>query len=1250
MKQRHKKMRLIARMMAFLLLLTGVFPYMTAVAKAEDTPIKRTTTYADVTIGELTVTDNALNFVMSAATDTALSDMMKEDAEPKIVGYYINGQLFPNRPAGQPRDDLFLVEKEIRTQRSEAKQAFLADKPNVCGLIFSDGTVLQNIAETEQPSNITDEQIRGLLTPEAPADEVPLFELKNAVLQDGYGYSEFLLEFTADDIYFNPDFEKFKAAIDSYKINGVEFKPTDEKPYFELDFDGLLADDLDLIEAVNKKQPPEVIITLKDGRETALNKEIVEEVETVPLTDDLADGEYTIGFRALRADGKPGSSMLEGFFDRNIHLTVENGKYKIEMLNLFFADGLYDFRIKTADGFPESQKMDFGEPNKDGKYTQAIFTLPIDDVQNNHEGRVLVGYMGSSPADKGKIESYTPLTIQFKGDAVVGWQGYYNPKQMERKRQQSADVLRRRLIQSGVDKNNDTIITPDELASFEGIIDISGTNATERIYNIDLLKDMGPGVKALRAAGNKIEALPEGLLDNATGITEIDLRGNEIPEIPEHFFDKATALVDLQLSANPLGRLPKDMLTNNGALKRLTLTDTKLSEIPEGFLNAQSQLEKLHLSDNKFVNMPDSLFAATPALKWLYIDNNQLIKLPTSTKDLKQLERLYASFNHLETLPEGMENLTALTEVVLSENNLKEIPTAIFTALAKNTSDDVRTSIKIDRNNLTAIPAEEIIAAGGIKRMDAALNYLPAELPYTEEQYKALGIFPTSQAGYFPQKTEVALDIKAENGEITVNRDLDILSTTFWWIGGDLKSLGGEGVSQSRIAFDAYAAKKMTNGIADYMRERKGYTWRIETKVERLTPDGGSVPVAFTEDTETEDAKTFTATDNRMQVGDVYEVTKTMIRQHGTGGEYEPMFSVKARTTALTAATGEKNVQPVEGKLMKADGSETESMAAKALVNPIQRVETVGEDMVEYEVSFQGIELFNLTGHLIKLYQYDDNNVMTEVPILKMKGGFPETFLLKAAPDKTRLKLRVRVDAMEEIASNNENYTPGDGEQDVYLDLRLRPEEDAYTATDANNGATVTVKTADMVNPGVAHPDEWVFHCTPVTDADTVKRIASKPELANKEVLLYEMQLLHNGEPVAFKKANVQVPLANTFANRKADLYYIDDAEALQKLYEVQIGADGKAALDVEHFSLYALVLDKTVQPEEPPKPEEPVQPEDPGKPENPTKPIDSDNNNNVTNQGAKGKMPNTAAAGMQLLGLGFCLAIIPLTLKSRRR
>ena len=88
---------------------------------------------------------------------------------------------------------------------------------------------------------------------------------------------------------------------------------------------------------------------VKEEVDTELPQEEAKELEGLKKIDiaDLEkapDGKYTIGFEAKYADGRKGTSMLQGFFDRNVEVEKRGNKLTARFLNLFFADGLLDFK------------------------------------------------------------------------------------------------------------------------------------------------------------------------------------------------------------------------------------------------------------------------------------------------------------------------------------------------------------------------------------------------------------------------------------------------------------------------------------------------------------------------------------------------------------------------------------------------------------------------------------------------------------------------------------------------------------------------------------------------------------------------------------------------------------------------------------------------------------------------------------------------------------------------------------------
>ena len=215
--------------------------------------------------------------------------------------------------------------------------------------------------------------------------------------------------------------------------------------------------------------------------------------KTYSLTDKLEDGEYTLGFNALYADGRQGTSMLEGFFDKNVKLVVKDGKMSITMLNTLFAHGLYDFAIQNKGNWASGVKENFGEKNSAGQYDKALFTLPVEDLDQIHLGGVIVSYMGSLESDKGNFDKYTNVKLKFKPEIKKGWNGFELIEKDNKARKQSESLLQKKLIANGVDTNKDGVVTEDELKNFTGDInlgsfEIDGKVDKGAIYNLDLLK------------------------------------------------------------------------------------------------------------------------------------------------------------------------------------------------------------------------------------------------------------------------------------------------------------------------------------------------------------------------------------------------------------------------------------------------------------------------------------------------------------------------------------------------------------------------------------------------------------------------------------------------------------------------------------------------------------------------------------------------------------------------------------------
>ena len=604
--------------------------------------------------------------------------------------------------------------------------------------------------------------------------------------------------------------------------------------------------------------------------------------KTYSLTDKLEDGEYTLGFNALYADGRQGTSMLEGFFDKNVKLVVKDGKMSITMLNTLFAHGLYDFAIQNKGKWESGVKENFGEKNSAGQYDRALFTLPVEDLDQVHLGGVIVSYMGSLESDKGNFDKYTTVKLKFKPEIRKGWNGFELVEKNNEERKKSDDLLQKKLIANGVDTNKDGKVTEDELKNFTGDINIGSLEIDGKvdkgaIYNLDLLKHMGPGVKSFSSDSNNFGELPEDLFKNAVNIERINLGGNGVTKLPENLFANNKKLKTVNLSSNNLGNIPENLFANNPELDSVEFSQSWLSTLPANVFANNKKLKTVSLSNNKIVSLPNDLFKNNTGLTFLSVTDNELTKLPDSIANLSSLTQLYAANNKLTSLPENGVNLTKLNTLALNNNHISSLSDELWKTLAKN-----KATVRLVNNQISNIPLELIKANGSLHILDIANNNLPATLPYNESDTKLLGISPTVTQGYYPQKQAIELNVVAKDNKITIqpkDEKLTILNLLHWYRGRS-EFYGGEGILQGLDKYKEFLSKQ-TKPMAELLKsDDYGRNWYIVTKVERIR--GNEVKELSSTSVSNEDDRKLEITDNDMKAGDKYRITKTLFEKNAT--------------------------------------------------------------------------------------------------------------------------------------------------------------------------------------------------------------------------------------------------------------------------------------------------------------------------------------------------------------------------------
>lgn len=784
---------------------------------------------------------------------------------------------------------------------------------------------------------------------------------------------------------------------------------------------------------------------VKEEEDVELPQEEAKELEGLKKIDiaDLEkspDGKYTIGFEAKYADGRKGTSMLQGFFDRNVEIEKRGDKITARFLNLFFADGLLDFRIKNTDNtWPEESKKDFVDP---ATKTQAYFTMDLKDLTKAREGAVLVSYMGGKLSDKGMMDTkYTKVKIVFKKDAYVGWKGFHETYDLEQKRKLSSEILKNRLLYSGLDRDNNGEISTDELQKAPAVVDLTWRGAPlERqfnsIYDISILKDLGPNVKVIKLSSNSLKSLPAGVFDKAVNLEEIYLNGNKIADLPKDIFKNNKKLKKVSLASNPLAVLDKDLFANNTEITDLDLGNTLLSEVKEGTFDTLEKLRNLSLSSNDLSILPDSLFKNNKELRILSITDNALLKLPSSLSSASNLENLGLGNNRLTNLPDYVGEFARLKHLDLKFNNISKISEDTWKNLAK------REGLKIDliHNNLTSLPSLEDVKFASL---DVAANMLPAEIP---DSYKALKVSKNNQGGYYAQRSSIDYNITAKNGKVEFSnkKDMNILDLLNW-----NEAVTYENKPVFKMSeYKTYADKLLKKNGGEYediaSKLRKARDFKVVTRIERVYDDGSTKTIFEKEDLNKLDGALETANDKRMENGNRYRLTQQLYTL--VVGEWIKNYEVNKEVTATVDA----NTNPGSGShendntkkvlkytlpvnLMKYDNRSENSMGADAMDKRVEVEET--SKGVKLTLSFHSMEYVlagkKRIGHLQRMGVYDTvdeatgNDYVPATIVSKYKDAgneFPgKVSFTRPKRGEKEIAVRVWVDAMDAIAKETGN-------------------------------------------------------------------------------------------------------------------------------------------------------------------------------------------------------------------------------------
>ncbi|KAJ7999523.1 hypothetical protein DPEC_G00195310 [Dallia pectoralis] len=184
-------------------------------------------------------------------------------------------------------------------------------------------------------------------------------------------------------------------------------------------------------------------------------------------------------------------------------------------------------------------------------------------------------------------------------------------------------------------------------------------------------------MKYLYLQHNRISAMPDSALDNATNLVWLMMHHNELStdKIGKRAFARLQGLERLYLQHNNLTSAPTNLPRT---LRDLRLNNNHINTITPAALGGMDNLTILYLSNNDLTEMGTSLTGLN-SLTLLDVSGNRLNKVPEGLPE--HIHQLYLESNAISTLPEGfLGKFTQLQYIRMGHNQLtdKGIPRGTF--------------------------------------------------------------------------------------------------------------------------------------------------------------------------------------------------------------------------------------------------------------------------------------------------------------------------------------------------------------------------------------------------------------------------------------------------------------------------------------------------------------------------------------------------------------------------------------------
>lgn len=395
------------------------------------------------------------------------------------------------------------------------------------------------------------------------------------------------------------------------------------------------------------------------------------------LEDPTENGAYTLSM-TINKEGTSEESMLSGFIDPKIKVTVQDGKTWVTILSTTYADMMYDITLGDSEGnYKISEKTPVGEKNSAGTYNMYEYKIQINKLSDVAKIAVLAEPMGGSRDNIGNYEKYTKADIE---DMSIerGWTGFEAIKDQDQK-PTGKEALNQALIDYGLDKNNDGTVTKEEIQQYKGDkMELQNCNLSNE--GLELLKYLPESVTTLDLSYNNITELPSDLLMMMPQLENFYMENNKLTAIPKGFFKNNTKLNWIALDGNEITTLEDGTFKGLDQLTILGLENNKISKVDKNAFEGMKKIEQLSLYGNNLTTLEDgSLKPLAGSLKMLFLQENNMESLPKAVEDCSSLTELHAWDNGMKDISKvDFSKLPELTELNLMHNEITQIPENAF--------------------------------------------------------------------------------------------------------------------------------------------------------------------------------------------------------------------------------------------------------------------------------------------------------------------------------------------------------------------------------------------------------------------------------------------------------------------------------------------------------------------------------------------------------------------------------------------